>query len=135
MSYGSCLAGTFEKRFGVVTQFQIMNPSHSTVHIQAYFLNKDGNFEYCTSQNLEPLNLMEIDTTDLDVDSTHGTAYFFSVNHLELGSGVAGLQRRLAAGIDPTEPDYAAFAESSLAAIPDAVGQVLYTNFGPCNVV
>lgn len=127
MSHSSYIVGTFEKRLTVVTQFQIFNPATRSLQVHAIFLGPDGNVEHCVVRELGPMSLWELDTTDLDLTSTHGIAMFFSLWAGQTSPGIAGLQRRFAAGTDPENVDYAAFAESNLMPMPENVASETYS--------
>ncbi len=132
MSFSSYLVGSFEKRLGVLTQFQIINPTTQLLEIHAIFLNDSGVVEGCVRVELGPNALWETDTGKLadKLKTDYGVAKFFSLRDGEIKPGIVGVQRRLAAG--PGHPvDYAAFAESNLAAVPEDISRDDYNYIGP----
>jgi hypothetical protein len=131
MEFGVYLAGTFEKRLGVFTQFQIVNPTANDLKVRAVFFDETGALLHSIAGEVRSNGMWEVDMNKFgaSVPVDHGVAKFFSLRDDKLAPGIVGLQRRLAAGPVPNI-DYAAFAESNLAAIPTEVAEEDYRTLG-----
>ena len=102
------------------------------LEIHAIFLDASGAVVGCVKAELNPNALWETDTAKLadKLKPDFGVAKFFSLRDGEVKPGIVGVQRRLAAG--PGHPvDYAAFAESNLAAVPEEVAREDYNYISP----
>lgn len=132
MSFGAYLVGTFEKRLGILTQFQVVNTTARQVELLAVFVDRTGTVIICERARLNPNALWERDTAQLAeaLRPEAGVAKFFSLVDETPEPAIVGFQRRAAAG-PFGGVNYAAFGESNLAAIPLEVATTDYQFIKP----
>ena len=123
MSFAAYLVGTFEKRLGIVTQFQVVNATAKEIELHAIYLDRNGHVLYCEKAEIGANALWERDTAKLveKVGPEAGVAKFFSLRDGELTEAIVGFQRRVAAGPFGAI-SFAVFGESNLADVPLEVG-------------
>lgn len=121
MTFSSYLVGTYERRFGVGTTLQIINPTPIELQVVVAFFDADERFQRCLRNQLTPNDLWEIVVPKLEPD--YGVVK--AVSHVEnrATEGIVGFQRHLL--IAPAAREVA-FSESPLAAVPSSYAQREY---------
>lgn len=123
MSFSAYLVGMFDRRFGSISHFQIVNPTKELLNLWVFFLDTNGTLVDRREEQLGANSLFEFNADRVRPD--HGVVKIFSHENSEkLIPGIVGWQRRIIAG--PSRPgggiDFAGLAESNLAAIPENIG-------------
>ena len=127
MSFSSYLVGTYEKRFGVGTSIQIINPTSASLDVVAAFFDADERFQKCLRNRLSKNQLWEIIVpNDLkDLEPEFGVVKIISHKREEgiIKPGIVGYQRHIL--VVPSASEIA-FSESPLAAVPNRYAQSEY---------
>lgn len=119
--FSAYLVGTWERRFGVRTTLQIVNPTLDDLEVVVAFLDDNENFVHCirSEEALSPNDMWEIIVPDLN--PLFGVVKIISYkkegeeDKEEAQPGIVGFQRHILAVPRPAE---IAFSEAPLAAIP-----------------
>ncbi len=113
--FSAYLVGIWERRLGVRTTLQIVNPTLDHLEVVVAFLDDNENFVHCirSEKALSPNDMWEIIVPDLK--PLFGVVKIVSHKNGEVHPGIVGFQRHILAIPRPTE---VAFSEAPLAAIP-----------------
>ncbi len=123
MSFSAYLVGTWESRFGVGTNLQIINPTLEDLNVIVAFLDDNEGFIQCmrSQEPLTPNKMWEIPVPKLE--PKFGVVKIISYKDREAKPGLVGFQRHILAIPRPTE---VAFSEAPLAAVPFEYAQPEY---------
>lgn len=126
MSFSAYLVGTWEKRFGIQTSLQIINPTLDYLEVTVAFLDSNEEFLKCvhSKEPLSPNKLWEVNTPALD--EKFGVVKIISHVGQEVKPGIVGFQRH--ALVVPSAQEVA-FSEAPLAAVPMEYAQAEYNRF------
>ncbi|MBN1966236.1 MAG: hypothetical protein JW910_16430 [Anaerolineae bacterium] len=115
MSFGAFLVGTWERRFGIITNFQVINPTVEALTVHIAFCDTNGAVLGCNSLRLHPNETWEIPTPELDSNLQFGAVKIFSHDGEGMSKlGIVGYKRHILAVPAPAE---VAFSEAPLAAV------------------
>ncbi len=145
MSFSGYLVGTWEKRGGVLTYLQIINPiiNHmpgnaqpENLEILIAFFDANEQLKMCITEKLSPNDMCEIDVSNderlANLEGDYGVVKIFSYlrnTDSPTGTvvpGIVGYQRRASLVAQPPTAIALAFAESPLAAVQMEFAQVEY---------
>ena len=125
MSFSSYLVGTYEKRFGIGTTLQIINPTTENLDVIAAFFDADEEFQKYLKKKLTPNDLWEIVVpVDLkELAPNFGVVKIISHRDGRTQLGIVGFQRQVL--VVPRRSEIA-FSEAGLAAVPHEFAQREY---------
>ena len=116
MSFSAYLVGSWERRYGIQTTIQIINPTISRLEVTVAVLDNDGIFLACEDKPLGKNDMWEILIPKFAGTEDFGVVKAISHSASLVTPGIVGFQRHFLA--IPAEKE-AAFSESPLAAIPN----------------
>ncbi|MBM9512505.1 hypothetical protein [Desulfogranum marinum] len=119
MSFSSYLVGTWERRFGLGTTIQIVNPTLDYVEVLIAFLDDKEECLKTMKSELSPNDIWEIPVPKLK-KKKFGVVKVISHRDHKAELGIVGFQRHILAIPKPVE---IAFSEAPLAAIPKKYAQ------------
>lgn len=119
MSFSSYLVGTWERRFGLGTTLQIVNPTLIDLEVLVAFLDDNEQCLKTMRSELSPNDMWEIPVPKLK-KKKFGVVKIISHRNHEAKPGIVGFQRHILAIPKPVE---IAFSEAPLAAIPNKYAQ------------
>lgn len=118
MSFSAYLVGTWERRFGVSTALQIINPTLDDLEVFIAFLDDNEECLKSIKSELTPNDMWEIIVPKFEKE--FGVVKIISHKDRVAIPGIVGFQRHVLALFRPTE---IAFSEAPLAAIPKEYAQ------------
>jgi len=120
MSFSAYLVGTWERRLGIGTTIQIINPTNKHLDVIVAFFDDNEKCLKCiqSKEPLSPNDLWEIPVEKFE-KSQFGVVKVISLepDSKEIMLGVVGFKRHFLAAKEP-EGIEVAFSESPMAAIP-----------------
>lgn len=116
MSFSAYLVGSWERRHGIQTTIQIINPTLRRLEVTVAALDNDGNFLACEDKLLGKNDMWEILIPEFAGTEEFGVVKAISHSGSVVTPGIVGFQRHFL--VIPSETE-AAFSESPLAAIPN----------------
>lgn len=125
MSFSSYLVGNYEKRFGVGTTIQIINPTTLSLDVVVAFFDADERFQVCRRKRLSANDMWEIIVPKElpDLEPEFGVVKIISHRDGTVKRGIVGYQRHIL--VVPRESEVA-FSEAPLAAVPHAYAEREY---------
>ena len=129
MSFGAYLAGTWEKRFGLDTTIQIVNPTVEDLEVTVAFLDNNEKFLTCVKNELSPNDLWEIVMPE-ELKESRGFGVIKAISHRrnEVMPGIIGFKRHFLVVPGGKVPEIA-FSEAPLAAMPLEIAKQEYRRF------
>lgn len=116
MSFSAYLVGTWEKRYGLMTTIQIINPTVERLFVTVAFLDNRENFIECEKFELSANDLKEILIPKLEDGTDFGVVKAIShTSSGEVKDGIVGFKRHFLIAHSEKE---VAFSEAPLAAVP-----------------
>lgn len=122
-SFSAYLVGTYEKRLGVSTTLQIINPTTIDLEIAVAFYDDKENYLTCIREKLSADDMTEIIVSRVDNLKDFGVVKIISHIDHNVTEGIVGYQRHILIVPRPTE---VAFSEAPLASIPTRLAQPEY---------
>jgi len=122
MSFSAYLVGSYERRFGVRTSFQIINPTQNDLNVVAAFFDDQENYQTCVKKKLSPNEIWEILVSlhVRELKPQFGVVKIISYKDSLPQEGIVGFQRQFLITPRTTE---VAFSETTLPAVPTALAE------------
>ncbi|MEJ5330250.1 MAG: hypothetical protein WHT07_08855 [Desulfobaccales bacterium] len=117
MCFSAYLVGSFERRFGVGSSFQIINPTTEDLEVVVAFFDDQEKYQTCLKNRLTPNDMWEIvvPVHVKDLKPQFGVVKIISYRDKTPKEGLVGYQRHVLVTPKATE---VAFSETVLAAVP-----------------